>query len=283
VLAERVREPFYRWYGKVARAMRNFVQGDIMGSDRRLEEALQGGAPISPELLRHIYCIQKNAAMRMRGQVRETESIVREMMLQFPKITGWSAAWGALCWDLGQHDEARRSLERLMVRGAARARTESSGLATCVALSELCCKVGDATAARDIYTVMAPYADHHAFTDLGASTYGPVSRHLASLAECQGDAQLAETHYRAALAAVTRMGSPVFTSGTSSLYARMLLRSGDARRRVQAAELLSSAHQIASKSQLHALVTVCRGFAERYGIRLDRPGSEQDHVRIPDA
>jgi hypothetical protein len=105
---------------------------------------------------------------------------------------------------------------------------------------------------------------------MGGSTFGPVSRYLGALAECLGDAPLAETHYREALASVTRMPSPVFVSGTSWNYGRLLLRSGDASRRARAAELVSNAHQLATDYQLHALMLVCRALAKRHGLSLDR-------------
>jgi tetratricopeptide (TPR) repeat protein len=270
VLAERVREPLYRWYGKVIRAMRDWVRGDLASSERRLHDAWQSGAPVRPELARHVYCIQHNAVMRMRGQAVQAEPLHREMMLRFPTLSGWRAGWGVVVWELGQHDNARRCLERLMVDGAAATRTESSVLCSYAALAELARKVRDLTAVRDLYAVMAPYAEHHALTNMGAATFGPVSRHLGSLAECQGDAALAETHYRAALAAADRMGSPVFSSATSWRYARVLFRSGDPARRARAIELLSSAFQLTTKIQLHSSTAICRRLAERHGVSLDR-------------
>ncbi|HTU58765.1 MAG TPA: AAA family ATPase, partial [Polyangiales bacterium] len=41
ILAGRVREPFYRWYSRVIRAMRDFVRGDIAAAERGSEEAWQ--------------------------------------------------------------------------------------------------------------------------------------------------------------------------------------------------------------------------------------------------
>jgi tetratricopeptide (TPR) repeat protein len=270
VLAERMREPLYRWYGKVVRAMRDYVSGDIAGSDRRLHDAWQSGAPVSPELVRHVFCIQRIAVLRIRGEFAAAEPLIREMMLLFPMLSGWRAAWGALLWDLGQHDNARRCFEDMMVHGAAATRIESSVLCSYAVLAELCCKVGDAAAMKDVYAVIAPYAEHHALTNMGGSTYGSLHRQLGALAECQGDAALAETHYRAALAAAERMRSPVFSSGTSFLYASLLFRKGEHGRRGRATDLLSSAFQLATDFQMHALTSVCRGLAERHGVGIDR-------------
>jgi len=273
VLAERLREPYYRWNCKVVRAMRDFVQGDMVSSDRRANEAWRSGAPISAELARHIYCVQNNALLRMRGRLQEAEPLVREMMVYYPTMLGWSAAWGALVWDLGQHDNARRCFSRVMERGAVYTRSGAFGLGSCAALSELCCKVGDVTAAKEIYEALVPFAEYHSHTTLGASTYGPLSRHLGALAETQGDAAVADTHYRAALTESARMRSPVYISGVSYWYARMLLRAGDSRRRASAAELLSRALVLAEQSQLKSIAGVCRSLAERHGVSLDRVAS----------
>jgi hypothetical protein len=209
----------------------------------------------------------------MRGQVREAEPIMHEMMLSFPAVPGWTAAWGAIVWDLGQHDSARACLGRLMARGAWHIRSEPSGLANCAALSELCCKVGDGTAAREIYEVLSPFADYQGFTTMGGATYGPLHRHLGALAECREDTKLAETHYRAALTAASRMRSPVFTSGVSYQYARMLLQAGDERRNTQARELLTSASVLAERFQLHSISVISRRLAIRHDVRLERSSS----------
>jgi DNA-binding winged helix-turn-helix (wHTH) protein len=273
VLAERLREPYYRWNCKVVRAMRDFVRGDLASSDRRVHEAWRSGAPISAELARHIYCVQNNALLRMRGRMQETEPLVREMMVYYPNMPGWSASWGALVWDLGQHDNARRCFSRVMERGAVHTRSGAFGLGNCAAVSELCCKVGDVTAAKELYAALVPFAGYHSHTTLGASTYGPLSRHLGALAETAGDAALADTHYRAALTESARMRSPVYISGVSYWYARMLLRAGDTRRRARVAELLSNALELADQSQLQSIAAVCRGLAERHGVGLERLAS----------
>jgi DNA-binding winged helix-turn-helix (wHTH) protein/tetratricopeptide (TPR) repeat protein len=270
-LAERVREPFYRWYGKVMRAMRAYVQGDLERSAERVHEAWQSRAPITPELARHVYCIQTYPVLHMRGQLREAEPLAREMMLYYPTLVGWHAAWGSLVWSLGQHDNARRCLERLMMQGAASLRSESTVLASLAALGDLCCKLRDVAAAKQIYATLLPYAEHHGCTNLGASTYGPTSRVLGMLAECQGDAERAEAHYRAALDSADRMRSPVYSSSISVLYARLLLRGGAPNERHHAAVLLSRAFQLADRSQLPSLHFVCRGLADHHGIDLAQP------------
>ena len=270
VLAGRVREPFYRWYSMVIRAMRDFVRGDIASSERRAQEAWENSGAVSTEFAQHTYRVQRHAILRMRGQIREAEPIVHEMMLTFPAVPGWTAAWGALMWDLGQHDAARACLARMMTRGARQIRGKPSGLANCAALAQLCSKVGDHVAAQDIYEALVPFADYQGFTTMGGATYGPLQRQLGTLAECLGQAQLAETHYHAALDAAARMRSPVFVSGTSFSYARMLLLSGDARRRGRAVSLLSSAWQLAERYQLPSIGVIAKRLAAQHGVNLQR-------------
>jgi tetratricopeptide (TPR) repeat protein len=270
VLAGRVREPFYRWYSRVIHAMRDFVRGDLAASERGIEEAWQNSGAVSTEFAQHTYRVQRHAILRMRGEARELEPIVREMMLTFPAVFGWTAAWGSIVWDLGQHDAARASLARMMSLGTRQIRGKPSGLAHCAALSELCCKVGDKEAAKEIYEVIIPFADYHGFTTVGGATFGPLQRHLGLLAECLGQAQLAETHYRAALDASKRMRSPVFVSGTSYAYARLLLLSGDPKQRGQAAELLSNACALAERYQLQSVGVIARRLATRHGVNLER-------------
>jgi tetratricopeptide (TPR) repeat protein len=271
VLAGRVREPFYRWYSKVIRNMRDFVRGDIASCERGIQEAWQHSGAVSAEFAQHTYRVQRYAILRMRGQLKEAEQITREMMLSFPAVPGWGAAWGAIVWDLGQHDEARACLQRMMSRGALHIRGKPSGLANCAALSELCCKVQDQAASQEVYDILAPFAEYQGFTTMGGATYGPLERHLGTLAESLGQAQLAEKHYRAALTASSRMRSPVFIGGTSYSYARMLLLAGEPNRRAAAAELLSNAWQLADRHQLHSINVIAKRLAARHGIRLSTP------------
>ena len=268
VLAGRAREPYYRWYTKVIRAMRDFVRGDIAASERLSQDAWQNSGAVSTEFAQHTYRVQRHAILRMRGQLREAEPVVHEMMLMFPAVPGWTAAWGAIVWDLGQHDAARDCLQRMMTRGAEHIRGKPSGLANCAALAELCCKVGDRTAAREIYETLAPFGDYQGFTTMGGATFGPLQRHLGTLAECLGQMQLAEAHYHAALEAAARMRSPVFISGTSYVYARMLLVSGDASRREQAADMLANAWHLADRHQLHSIGVIAARLATRHGLKL---------------
>jgi hypothetical protein len=270
VLAGRVREPFYRWYSKVIRAMRDFVRGDIAGSERGAEEAWQNSGAVSAEFAQHTYRVQRHAIMRMRAQNRELEPIVHEMMLTFPAVPGWTAAWGAIVWDLGQHDAARASLARMMSLGGRHIRGKPSGLAHCAAMAELCTKVADQDAAKEIYELLIPFADYHGFTTMGGATYGPLQRHLGGLAECLGQAALADTHDQAALEVATRMRSPVFVSGTSYAYARLLLLSGDPSRRAQAADLMSSAWQLADRYQLHSIEVSAKRLAARHDLKVER-------------
>jgi len=205
----------------------------------------------------------------MRGQVREAEVVIQKTMLSFPAVPGWTAAWGAIIWDLGQHDNARACLARSMARGVLSIRSEPAGLANCSALAELCCKVGDAAAAKAIYDVLSPFAEYHGLLTMGSATYGPLHRQLGALAECQDDAPLAELHYRAALAAAKRMRSPVYLSGTSYRFAHMLLRSGDARQRPRAAALLGDALRLAERCELLSIAEVARRVAARHGLALE--------------
>ena len=279
VLAGRVREPFYRCYSTMIRGMRDFVRGDVASSERRIHAAWQDSGAVSAEFAQHVYRVQRHTLLRMQGRIREAEPIAHEMMLTFPAVPAWTAAWAAIVWELGKHDAARACLARLMTQGARHIREKPSGLAHCAALAELCCKIDDRAAANEIYEALAPFANYQGFTTMGAATYGPLERHLGMLAECLGQAQLAETHYRASLEASARMHSPVFVCSTSYGYARALLLSGDASRRGRAVALLSNAAQLAERFQLHAVAIAVQRLASHHALTLQRlssPGKVED-------
>ncbi|HKP64323.1 MAG TPA: AAA family ATPase [Polyangiales bacterium] len=269
VLAERVRDPFHRWHCKVVRTMRAYVAGDLALAERRSEDTWQSGAPLCEELARHVRCVQMVAMLRARGRMAQTEPLAREMALRYPTITGWRAAWGVAAWQLGRREQARRVFQQLMDQGQDSAHAEPYQLNAFATIAELCAHLGDATAAAALYDALLPFGEHHGFTHLGAMTWGPMTRYLGLLAECQGKRELAETHFEAALNSASRLRSPMFLSYVGYSYARMLLRDGNAERRPRANELLGRALALAEGAQLPGLIMAGHALATRHGLRIE--------------
>lgn len=282
-LTERVREPFFRWYCKVVRAMRCILQGDLVLGERLVMDAARTGATVNPDLAHHVHCVQQSAVLRLRGQYAQAAPLMREMTLRYPTIPGWDAALGCMLWATGQRDAARSCFVRLMERGAECTHSEPSVLSSFAALAELCAKVADANAAQELYAALLPFASHHGMTYLGAATYGPMTRYLALLAECLSDFTLADQHFRAALQSSSAMGSPVLISGVQVLYARLLLRAGNPQQRTRAVALVQSACECADELQLLRIAAGCRILAKRHNISLEPRSSRHVYNHCAEA
>lgn len=275
VLAERERDPVARWHVSLLACMRATLRSDVQAAHAHADAALHSGRPLDAELARRVYSVQSNLLLRLTGRATEAEALMRAMALRYPNVYGWTAAVGAIDWELGRRDEARRCLARLIDRGLERVRSEPYLLSGFTAVSDLCCRVGDAAAASAIYEALLPYGAQHGITHLAAVTYGPMSNYLGLLAECRGHSELAEQHFTEALRAAERTRSPLLVNNVRVGYARTLLRAGGEERRAHAVTLLGAAWKHANNQQLLGVASVCSHVARRHGLSLTA-----DHVRL---
>jgi len=267
-LAEQVRDPVARWHTKLLRCMRATLRGEIMLAREHAEAALQAGLRLDAELARRIYSVQSNLLLRLSGRAAEAEALMRAMALRYPNVYGWTASVGAIDWELGRRAEARSCLMRLFEPGLERVRREPYLLSGLTAVSDLCCRVGDADAAKEIYETLLPYGDQHGITHLAAVSYGPMSTYLGLLAECRGESETAERHFVEALAAAERSRAPLLINNVRIGYARTLLRAGGAARREYATSLLSLASKLAHEQEQHGVSHLCGRIARRHGLAL---------------
>jgi DNA-binding winged helix-turn-helix (wHTH) protein len=267
-LGEQVRDPVARWHTKVLCCMRATLRGEMKLAREHAEAALHAGTRLDAELARRIYSVQSNLLLRLTGQVAEAEALMRAMALRYPNVYGWTASVGAIDWELGRRAEARSCLLRLIEHGLERVRREPYLLSGLTAISDLCCRVGDADAAQAIYETLLPYGAQHGITHLAAVSYGPMSSYLGLLAECRGQTETAERHFIEALAAAERSRAPLLINNVRVGYARTLLRAGGAARRTQATSLLTQATKHARDKHQHGVAHVCNRIARRHGVAL---------------
>ena len=272
ILGEQVRDPVARWHTKLLRCMRETLRGDLQLARECAEAALHAGTPLDAELARRIYSVQVNLLLRLAGHAAEAEALMRPMALRYPNVYGWTASVGSIDWELGRHAEARSCLMRLVEPGLERVRREPYLLSGLTALSDLCCRVGDAEAAKEIYNTLLPYSEQYGISHLAAVSYGPMSNYLGLLAECMGDSEVAERHFSEALHAAERTRSPLLINNVCVGYARTLLGAGGAARRARGTHLLASAAQRARAQHAHGVAHLCGLIAHHYGVSLSERG-----------
>lgn len=265
-LAERVREPFFVWRSKILRGAQAMLLGDLERSGWHAREALTYGAPLGAERARRIYCAQAVTLLMLQDRASAAEPLAREMAQRYPTIPGWVARLGTVEWTLGRRERARSCLDRIMERGIGWICSEPLVVSGLCSVATLAVQLRDAEACRQLYAALSPYAEHHGLTLLGATSYGPITRHLAVLAAQSGQLELAEQHFGAALAAATRMRSPTYWALTAAGFAQLQLHLGRAEQRERAVELLVQTKERALRHGLIALDEYCRALAKRHGL-----------------
>jgi predicted ATPase/DNA-binding winged helix-turn-helix (wHTH) protein len=265
-LAERVREPYFRWLAKAGRGTQALIQGQLRVAEQRANEALALGRTFGDELALHMYYTQLVNVCMLENRFAESEPIAREMTLRHPGVQGWIARVGVIDGLLGRRDAAQRCLNEIMARQLEWLESEPWPLSGLCSIADLCAIVGDVEAAKPLYAALLPYADHQGLTHLASATYGPVARYLGVMAALQGELARAEEHFQRALALAERMRSPTFSSLTAATYGCVLLLAGRADKKARATALLSEALACAQRSQLEGISSFCRSIARQFSV-----------------
>jgi DNA-binding winged helix-turn-helix (wHTH) protein/tetratricopeptide (TPR) repeat protein len=239
-LAERVRQPHYRMFGEVFKAMRALNDGRFAEAESHAREALAQGKRMDPDSAYHVYCIHMNGILSLQGRWEEQETLVRDISSRYPALGGWRSTLGFAEARLGMRRQARQRFERLMAGLAAAIRREPFVLGLLCPLADLCSEVGDAEHAARLYQALSPYARYHGILPSGISTHGPVARHMGNLAVRMGNHELAAQHFEAALA-TSDGGCRSYLALALHSYAGLFASTGDPSHRTRARELAERA------------------------------------------
>ena len=130
----------------------------------------------------------------------------------------------------GGHDQARKLLDTAAADGFASTPLDGAWSTTLAGWSDVAFQLGAREAAAALYHLQLPHA--HTVVWNGATTYGPLARHLGRLALMLERYDEAEAHVAAASAEHERLGAPIWQAETDQLLGLTLLRrpGGDAER-----------------------------------------------------
>lgn len=219
--------------------------------DGRLDEALElvdlgfarAEAVNDPDS--HIVRVGQIAVIRwMQGQVDEVEPYLLQARQAFPEETIWAASVAWIWNHQGRSTAAKGMLASIgPISELPRDRHWLAGLAI---LAEVVASLGPDDLAAEIYEVLLPHRDHLAPIGLGVSTWGPIARSLALLAEQLGETETAKKHYREAIGTCSKLGAPVWLAQSQIGLAELLFDQFEelrtvrdlAEQSVRAAELL---------------------------------------------
>jgi hypothetical protein len=126
--------------------------------------------------------------------------------------------------------QARKLLDAAAAHGFASVPLDGSWSTTVAGWSDLAFQLGACEAAAALYDLQLPHV--HTVVWNGATTYGPLARHLGCLALMLERYDEAEAHLAAASAEHERLGAPIWQADPGHLLGLTLLRrpGGDAER-----------------------------------------------------
>src|SRR5262249_52398683 len=195
------------------------------------------------------YCGMLFVARRELGDVDENlEAAVAKFADDYPAMHGWRSALAVLHADAGRLDAARTILDAVARDGYAYVRRDVHHLPSLALLAEAAGLTGDVEHARELYALLAPYADRNVVaTWWSATCAGSVERYLGILAATAGRTDVAAAHFERALVANLRLGARAETAHTKVDHARLLLERDASGARERAMQLVAEARDAADE------------------------------------
>jgi tetratricopeptide (TPR) repeat protein len=252
--AHQLRQPVYLWNAAVWRAMRTLLAGRIGEADELAHQALMAGAHVEAVTATQYYAIQLFSIRRQQDRIGELEGAARELVSRYPAVPAWRAALALLLCHVGRREEARRELETLAARDFEDLPRDGQWLIAVTMLGELCSQLGERERARQVYDMLAPFADVMVVIGLATVCYGSAARYLGRLAATIGRRAQAIEHFERALVRNAALKAPIWVAQTQVDYASALLDepAGEADR-ARAERLLDAAMATAAGLRLEAV------------------------------
>ena len=268
-LAEELRMPVHQWTATTMRAMVALLHGAFEAAEQLADAALTL-QPHRPNV-RQVHQGQLALLRWEQGRLGELREAWREAEDRFPRIARGLLALADA--ELGGSDDARRGLQSL-VHQILQLPRDNISLVTLALACLVSAQLRDAEAARSLYPILLPYAEHivaitkpHPLVCVGSASF-----YLGLLATLTCSWAAAADHFEAAIRAHDRLAARPLLARTRYEYARMLLARGQAADRSRALELLDRALATASTLGMAAVAEGIRAFqAAQTG---ERPAAE---------
>jgi eukaryotic-like serine/threonine-protein kinase len=196
-IAERMRQPFYRWHTVCLQTLGATLDGRLADAERLAQEALELARLRQNEYTTYVFRYAQMLAIRWaQGRLPELWPEIQDHGERFPWIARWRDALAAA--ELGDEEAARRELERHAVRGFGELRRDGFWILHLCSLAEACVLVGDERRGLQLYELLLPHADDNAVS-YSKQPFGPVALRLGKLAALLARWEDADRHFATAL------------------------------------------------------------------------------------
>jgi hypothetical protein len=266
-LAERLRQPFYRWHTICLRALRMTLDGRFDEAERLAGEALAVGRLRQSEYAAYVYQYAELLAIRWaQGRVADLWREIADHGERFPWIPGWRDSIAAA--ELGDTETARRELERYAAHDFSDLPRDGLWLLHVCSLAEAAVLVGDRPRAERLYDLLAPHGDDNAIS-YTQQPFGPVALRLGKLAALLGHWKDADRHFATALARCELLGARAIRARVLLEYASALATRGEPADRSRVDAMLDEAAQLCAELDMP-------GLGERVEAIQARTGEDPD-------
>jgi hypothetical protein len=207
-VADRVRQPLYRWYTPLWKAARALMRRELDDAARWRAEAEEIGARAHSANAIVLTFTQWWVQQRCEGRFAEAGAAMAELLgkevAAAAPVTAGRRAIAAV--QMGDHEKARALLGQWRSAPARDPDGDSEWLPESTQLAEAAVVVGAREEAEILYGQLQPYAHRFCVEGIGAAVTGSVAWYLALLAGFLGHESDARTYVRAARDAHRRIG-----------------------------------------------------------------------------
>ena len=264
-IADRLRQPFYRWHTVCLRTLRATLDGRFPEAERLAEEALEFGRIRQSEYATYVFRYAQMLALRWgQGRLQEYWAEIEDHDQRFPWIPRWRDPFAAA--ELGDEQMSRRELERHAGRGFADLPRDGLWILHICSLAEAAVLVGDTARGLELYELLLPHDDDNAVS-YSQQPFGPVALRLGKLAAMLGRWQETDRHFATALARCELLGAPAIRARVLFEHASALAERGEPADRGRLEAMLDEAAELCAELGMTA-------FGERVSSVRERSSAE---------
>ena len=207
MIAERLRQPLYRWYVPLWRGMRALMRRELDAAAQYCADAEHLGAQAASGNAVALTFTQWWVRQRYQGHHAEAGSVMADLLSQVAAAPRFTAGPRAVVAALtGDRDLARALLTEWLASGLPDRIRDSEWLPESAQLAQVAVAAGARDAAARLFADLRPYAHRFCVEGIGAAFTGSVAWYLAQLAAFLGRDAEADGYAAQARTAHARVG-----------------------------------------------------------------------------
>ncbi len=227
-LQQAVPQPLVRWILLFLQSPRALLAGRLDEAEALTMQALEVSGASADGMT--VFGGQLVSIRWEQGRLHELVDLIAQAVTDNPAMPVLRVSHALALCGAGSHEQARKLLDAAAADGFASTPLDGAWSTTLAGWSDVAFQLDAREAAAALYHLQLPHA--HTVVWNGATTYGPLARHLGRLALMLERYDEAEAHLAAASAEHERLGAPIWQADTDHLLGLTLLRrpGGDAER-----------------------------------------------------